>query len=142
MSDINISVVGGRLTADPLTFSDGAVCRFSVASNRAYRTTGATDWSEDVLYIDVTAFAGLAGRAARLRKADRVVVSGRLERNQYTADDGTKRTSIRLVASEISSEALYRKADAPAEVEEPAVAATVGADKPKPRRRKTTPAAQ
>lgn len=64
-----------------------------------------TDWNP------ITAFNGVAGRFAadHLQTGDRVAVTGRLEANSCSGDDGALRKSIRFVAREIIELDYHRR---------------------------------
>lgn len=109
MAKINTSTVSGRLVRDPIMRGNGSAAALTVASNRSYRKQNSEDWIEEVVYVDATAFSGLAKRCQKLSKGDFVVVTGRLELNRYEANDGTKREQLRLIAQEIDSPRLYEK---------------------------------
>ncbi len=121
MSDINTVVLGGRLTADPVGYSGDTVARMSVASNRSFKPAGSDEWVEQTVFAEVSAFSGLAKKAlTKLSKGSIVTVQGRLELNQWTTDDGTKRSQLRVIATEISSEDFFTKAAPPEEPKKPA----------------------
>jgi single-strand DNA-binding protein len=120
MSDINQLVISGRLTRDPEARGGGKVAAFSMASNRQFQQNG--EWQEEVVFVDVTAFAHLATRVIeRLLKGATVTVSGRLELNRWQAQDGSNRSQLRVIASNIQSASFAGKGNgaspAPAEAE-------------------------
>ena len=100
----NIIVVG-NLTRDPeLQFSQSGkeYTRFGIAVN--YRVKKGDDWEDKPSFYEVTAFDSLAANAAgSLYKGDRVVVTGRVEINNYTNKDGDDKTSVGIVADEIGA---------------------------------------
>jgi single-strand DNA-binding protein len=107
VSNINALQISGRLTADPETIADGKGARFNLASNRSYRKQGGDEWTEEVVYIAVTAWNGLGKRVLdRLAKGSQVFVHGRLELNTWE-QDGQKRSQIRAVALEVDAPAFY-----------------------------------
>lgn len=103
MSD-NITFQTGNLTREPeLRFTQGgrAVCSFGIAVNRRYQQNG--EWKDaDPTFFNVSLW-GQPGEnaAASLKKGDRVMVSGRLEIRTWDKEDGSKGTSVDIVADEI-----------------------------------------
>lgn len=92
----------GNLTKDPElseTSSGVAVCRFSIAVNRRYTTANG---ERETDFFNVTAWRGLAETVARYcKKGQKVAVIGTIQIRQYEANDGTKRTSVEVVADEV-----------------------------------------
>lgn len=114
MSDINTITISGNLTRDPEAFGDGKVCRLAIASNRSFRKQGETEWTEEVTFVEVSAFSGLAKRILeKLRKGDKVVIDGRLELNRWDNADGDKRSMIRVIAQNAVAEGFFRPATTP-----------------------------
>lgn len=91
----------GNLTRDPEaseTNSGVSVCRFTIAVNR--RKVGDTEPQTD--FFNVTAWRGLADVVTKhCKKGNKVAVSGSIQIRQYEANDGTKRTSVEVVADEV-----------------------------------------
>ncbi len=89
----------GNLTRDPeLTETAGgvSVCRFAVAVNRGYGENRATD------FFNVTAWRRLGEQVAQYtKKGNRIAVSGDLQIRQYDANDGTRRTSVDVIAQDV-----------------------------------------
>lgn len=94
----------GHLGRDPemsYTNQGVAVTKFSLAVNRFNRTpTGErqeiTDW------YNITAWRQQAETCSQyLRKGSKVYVEGRLQPRQYTASDGTPRTSLDVILTEM-----------------------------------------
>jgi single-strand DNA-binding protein len=94
---INKVYLAGNLTKDPeLRFLDDGtvVANFGLAVNRT-RTEG-------VDFFDVAAFDELAEIVANYKaKGDGVIIEGRLKYDQWEAPDGTKRSKVSVVASDI-----------------------------------------
>lgn len=70
----------------------------------------AGDWrgEKESTYYDVIAFGSLAENAAEsLRKGDRVVVTGRAETEEWTARDGSHRTTNKLVATAVGADLRF-----------------------------------
>lgn len=89
----------GNLTRDPeLTETAGGVqvCRFSVAVNRGYGDDRTTD------FYNVTAWRKTAEAVARYtRKGNKIAICGDLQIRQYEANDGTRRTSVDVIAQDV-----------------------------------------
>lgn len=94
---MNTLIQMGRLTKDPESreTNAGTVTRFSIAVDRRYKK----DTSD---FFSYTAF-GKTAEFARdyLRKGTKVVISGRVENNNYTDKDGRKVYGFQFVAEEI-----------------------------------------
>jgi single-strand DNA-binding protein len=123
-SDVNTTNFTGRVVASCESRNDGKVAGFSVAINRSVRLEDGT-WEDKVDFVDVSAFNGLASRCIKhLRKGDRVTVAGRLSQSTWKTDDGSKRSKLGVVASQIVAEAFYRSTgdDLPTEETAPVAA--------------------
>ena len=94
----------GNLTRDPeLRYlpSGQAVTNFTVAVNRAY-TSQAGEKKEEVSFIRVVVWARRAEVCNEyLRKGSPVFVEGRLQSRSWEAPDGSKRSSIEVVANNV-----------------------------------------
>ena len=99
MNSINLT---GRLTRDPearSTRDDATVAEFRLAVQRR-RGRGGED--RGAVYIDVVAFGALAGSIIEyLAKGRQVAVSGRLEHDQWEAEDGSRRQRHKVIADEV-----------------------------------------
>lgn len=90
----------GNLTRDPesgTTPSGVNYCRFSIAVNRRFsRENNETD------YFNISTWRGLADNCARLlTKGRKVAVTGSIQIRNYEANDGSKRTSVDIMADEV-----------------------------------------
>ena len=101
----NKIILAGNLTRDvEIKYTSGgmAIATIGLASNRKFKSqTG--EQKEDVLFVDVTFF----GRQAEivnqyLRKGSRILVDGRLKLDQWTAQDGTKRSKHSVTAENMT----------------------------------------
>ena len=94
----------GNLTRDPeLRYlpSGQAVTTFTLAANRVY-TAGTGERKEDTSFIRVVVWARRAEVCNEfLRKGSPVFVEGRLQSRTWEAQDGTKRSSIEVVANNV-----------------------------------------
>lgn len=107
--------ITGRLTADPqirFTQNGDSVVSFSVAHTDRKLDRNTNQWVDagETLFLNVSAFKQLAdGAAEALIKGDLVTVIGKLKQRSYDAKDGTRRTSMELVADEIARSVRSRK---------------------------------
>ncbi len=99
MNTINLI---GRLTQDPesrTTPSETTVCTMRLAVQRQKSRDGN---DRGAVFVDITCFAGLADVCGEhLVKGRRIGVSGRLEHNQWEAQDGSKRQRHYVVAEAV-----------------------------------------
>ena len=100
---MNKVILMGRLTRDPeVRYSQGAtptaVARFSVAVDRRFKRDGEPD--ADFFYC--TCF-GKQGEFVEkyLHKGTKVVLSGRIQNDNYTNKDGQQVYSVRIMVDEI-----------------------------------------
>ena len=98
-NDLNRVFLIGRLTRDPelrSTNSGAVLCRFSIASNRAYyRKEG--DLQEDVGYFDCVAWGKQAEVISKyLSKGRRVGVDGSLTWSQWENQEGKKQSKVEI----------------------------------------------
>jgi len=91
----NRIILVGNLTREPelsYTASNTAVCKFGIATNRKWRDRDGND-KEDTCFIDCTLF-GRSGETFKkyMSKGREVMVEGRLQLNQWTTQEGEKRS--------------------------------------------------
>ena len=91
----NRMILAGNLTRDieiKYTQSGSAIGNTGIASSRKFKSaTG--EQKEEVLFVDLTFFGRTAETANQyLRKGSKVLVEGRLKLDNWTAQDGTKRS--------------------------------------------------
>ncbi len=100
----NITVVG-NLVEDPelrYTQSGIAMANVRIAANRRYRARNSDDWQEETTWFRGTVWREMAEQIAEsLHKGDRVIVTGRLQTNEWEDNQGQKRSSLDLVVDEI-----------------------------------------
>ena len=91
----NRVILVGNLTRDVeirYTPSGSAISKVGIATNRRYKSS-AGEQKEEVMFIDLTFFGRTAEIANQyLRKGSKVLVEGRLVLEQWTSQDGTKRS--------------------------------------------------
>ena len=101
---MNKVILMGRLTRDPeVRYSAGenatAIARFSIAVDRRFRK-GADGAEAD--FFNCTAFGRLGEFVEKyLKKGTKVLLSGRIQNDNYTNRDGQKVTSVQIIAEEI-----------------------------------------
>ncbi|MCI1983379.1 MAG: single-stranded DNA-binding protein [Bifidobacteriaceae bacterium] len=96
-------VVRGYLGTDPKKFGNGNVqgSSFRLAVPRGFYDHRASQWRDQpTTWISVRAFRSLGTNiAACLHKGDPVVVVGEMATDEWSGDDGTRRTSLILQAN-------------------------------------------
>jgi single-strand DNA-binding protein len=99
----NTVTLTGNLTRDPeLRFTPNgmAVGTFSLAHNA--RKKEGNEWVDDPKYFDCTVFGEMAENVCEtLTKGTRVVLEGRLDWQQWTNDEGSKRSKIQVIVDSI-----------------------------------------
>lgn len=108
MSDLNRAMLIGNITQDPSLrmAGDKAVCNFRVATN--YKKKDITN----VEYHNIVCWDKTAENIGTfLTKGSKVFVEGRLQTREWTANDGQKKTTTEIVASDIL---FLDKKDSPA----------------------------
>ena len=92
-----------RLTRDPeVRYSQGensmAIASFSVATNRKFKRDG----EPDADFFNCTAFGKQAEFVEKhLKKGTKILLSGRVQNDNYTNKEGQKVYSVRIVVEEI-----------------------------------------
>ena len=91
----NKIILAGNLTRDievRYTQSGAAIGNTAIATTRKFKSqTG--EQKEEVLFVDITFFGRTAEIANQyLRKGSKILVDGRLKLDQWTAQDGSKRS--------------------------------------------------
>ena len=95
----------GRLTRDPevKAFSNGGkVAKFGFAVSNRKKNSQTGQWEDDPVFLNVEAFnRGEYGKQAdlceQLRKGSQVFIEGRLQLDQWTSQDGQKRSQVKVV---------------------------------------------
>src|SRR5918995_1777192 len=99
MVSFNRVVLAGNLTRDPeLRFTQEGVpvANFSIAVNRVRSKSEAVD------FFNVSAWRELGERVASYKKkGDSIVVEGRLQYRTWQTPDGTKRSTVDVVANNV-----------------------------------------
>lgn len=100
---MNKVILMGRLTRDPeVRYSQGAsqttVARYSIAVDRRFKREG----EPDADFFNCTAFGKQAEFVERyLHKGTKILMSGRVQNDNYTNKDGQMVYSVRILAEEI-----------------------------------------
>src|SRR5262249_22406242 len=106
MANLNKVMLIGRLTRDPETrvFANGGkVAKIGFAVNNRRKNSQTGQWEDEPVFIDVEAFnRGETGKQADLveqylRKGSQVFIEGHLQLDQWTAQDGQKRSKLKVV---------------------------------------------
>ncbi len=104
MANENKVILIGNLTRDPeLRFTPGgqAVGNFTVAINRRYKNqTGETMERTDFIPIEIWRKQAESCKQY-LVKGSSVFIEGRLQNDSWEAEDGTKRTKLKVVAQRV-----------------------------------------
>ena len=99
MASFNKVILMGRLTRDPqLSYlpSQTAVVEFSLATSRTYKKQDGSQ-AEDVCFTDCQMFGKRAEVINKyLHKGDPLFVEGRLKFDSWQAQDGSKRSKLRV----------------------------------------------
>lgn len=100
---MNKVIMMGRLTRDPeVRYSQGAsqtvISRFSLAVDRRFKREG----EPDADFFSCTAFGKQAEFVEKyLRQGVKIVVTGRIQNDNYTNKDGQKVYSVQILVEEI-----------------------------------------
>jgi single-strand DNA-binding protein len=111
MANLNKVMLIGRLTRDPemRTFSTGGkVAKFGFAVNNRRKNAATGQWEDEPVFLDVEAFnRGDNGRQLAdlveqyLRKGNQAYIEGHLQLDQWTAQDGQKRSKLKVVVDNV-----------------------------------------
>lgn len=98
---MNKVILMGRLTRDPEVrygqANNTAVCRYSIAVDRRFKRDG----EPDADFFNCTVFGKGAEFAEKyLKKGTKVVVSGRIQQDNYTNKNGEKVYSVQVIVEE------------------------------------------
>src|SRR3954447_10189764 len=110
MANLNKVMLIGRLTRDPemRTFSNGGkVAKFGFAVNNRKKNQQTGQWEDEAVFLDVEAFnRGETGKTADLvdqylHKGHEAFIEGHLQLDQWTAQDGQKRSKLKIVVDNV-----------------------------------------
>ena len=103
MNDLNSLLIEGRLVRDPLMKQTGkgtAVCSFSIANDRYYKTD--EGGQKETGFFDIETWSRVAEAVhGECKKGRAVRVSGRLKQERWQAADGTGRSRVVVVADHV-----------------------------------------
>lgn len=111
---MNKVILLGNLTRDPeIRYSQGekslAIARFSIAVNRRFARQGDTD----VDFFNCTAFGKQAEFVEKyFKQGSRMLLSGRVQNDNYTNRNGEKVYSVQIIAEEVEFAERKSTADA------------------------------
>jgi single stranded DNA-binding protein len=100
MSNLNVTVLMGRLVRTPIIRNNGSKMGFFyVASNRRYRDKSDV-FQEETAFVACKCFGAWTDALACHQKGDRVMVEGRLRTKTWN-NDGTLRSQLILVCDSV-----------------------------------------
>lgn len=111
---MNKVILMGNLTRDPeIRYSQGenslAIARFSIAVNRRFARQGDTDTD----FFNCTAFGRQAEFVEKyFKQGSRMLLTGRIQNDNYTNKNGEKVYSVQIIAEEIEFAERKSTADA------------------------------
>lgn len=101
---LNKVILIGNLTRDPelrYTPSGTAVCTFSLATNRQWKTESGEN-RDEAEYHRIVAWDKLGEICSQmLKKGKRTYIEGRLQSRKWTGQDGVEKTTVEIVASDM-----------------------------------------
>lgn len=99
---LNEIALQGRLTRDPeakATASGISCATFALACEQDYKNQNG---ERDTDFFDVVVWRGTADFVQRyFSKGQMIIVKGRLQTRQWTAEDGSKRKTVQIVADSV-----------------------------------------
>jgi single-strand DNA-binding protein len=103
MASLNKVMLIGNLTRDvELTYlsNQTACANFGMAINRTWMKDGQK--MEEVTFVDCTCFGKVADILAKYKKkGDAIFVEGRLKLDQWEAQDGSKRSKLKVIVDSV-----------------------------------------
>jgi single-strand DNA-binding protein len=101
----NKVILVGNLTRDvelKYLSSGSSVAKFGLATNRKWKDKNSGDDRQEVMFIDISVFGRSAEIANQyLRKGSKVLIEGRLVLNQWTDQNGQKRSKHEIQADNV-----------------------------------------
>jgi single-strand DNA-binding protein len=101
----NKVILIGNLSRDvelKYTPNKTGVAKFALATNRTYNDPVTKEKKQEVMFIDITIFGRSAETANQwLSKGKKVLIEGRLVLDQWTGNDGQKRSKHSVVAEKM-----------------------------------------
>lgn len=100
MSSFNKVILMGNITRDPVLSylpSQTPVVEVGLATNRKFKGNDGQQ-REEVCFVDCSAFGKMAETIAQYcKKGDPLLIEGRLKLDTWEAQDGSKRSKLRVV---------------------------------------------
>lgn len=101
-TDINVVVANGNLVRDPeisTTPGGASVCKFSIANNRTFSTSG--EKKNRTSFFNCIAWGKLGELINEYcRKGHRLAIRGRLQQRSWEDTNGAKRYAVEIVVEE------------------------------------------
>src|SRR5207249_4475042 len=107
MANLNKVMLIGRLTRDPEVRSfatGGKVASFGFAVNNRRKNQQSGQWEDEPVFLDMEAFNRMEGSRQLadqveqyFRKGQQFFIEGHLKFDQWTSQDGQKRSKIKIV---------------------------------------------
>jgi single-strand DNA-binding protein len=106
MANLNKVMLIGRLTRDPevrMFANGGKVAKFGFAVNNRRKNQQSGQWEDEPVFLEVEAFnRGETGKTADLveqylHKGSQVFIEGHLKFEQWTSQEGQKRSALKVV---------------------------------------------
>lgn len=103
-SSINTVAVSGNLVRDfELKGQSGKFGVFSIAVNEREKNRETGEWEDVASYLDCVLLGNRASALAQyLTKGTTVAVTGRLKQERWQAQDGTNRSAVRIIVSDLA----------------------------------------
>jgi len=105
-SDINVTIIGGRLAADPefheANGDRSAFTKIVIASNKRWKGKDDKEMQSHVTYLKVYLNTPYAQFIAKFKKGDRLQIAGELKGRPWTDKDGKKNYDLVLIAKELN----------------------------------------
>ena len=102
---LNKVILIGNLTRDVelrYTPSGSAIANLGLATNRRWKDKNSGEMKEEVTFVDITVFGRSAETANQyLRKGSKVLIEGRLKFDQWTDQNGNKRSKLSVTAESL-----------------------------------------
>jgi single-stranded DNA-binding protein len=98
----------GRLVADVQTKTTGSGTSMAFARMAVPLPCRTSDSGETTLWLGITAFGKQADFLSRHQKGDLISVSGAMQVNQWTGQDGTTQSGYSMVAESVISARTVR----------------------------------
>lgn len=100
---LNVVAIMGRLVADPelkTTQQGTSVCSFRIACDRSYAKQGEQRQAD---FIDIVVWRAQAEFVCKyFQKGSPIAIEGSLQTRQYQDKNGSNRTAVEVVASQVS----------------------------------------